>query len=121
MTHQSGEIVFLNELYNNYGGNVIGKYVRVTGHVSWLDAAQRRCQITYDKFVLFVDLENVDMAALTLDTLVQFIGEIRQIEGVSPSAQLELKANVIRIVNGLDMRLFKEAILARREFLLQQG
>ena len=58
MTDRSGEIVLLRELYVDE--NVVGKYVRVTGEIIYIDTVLNYCQIRHDDSVLIVDL-NIEL------------------------------------------------------------
>ena len=86
---QSGEIVFLNEIVHSIDPNEVnspvtsvGKYVRVTGHVSFIDTARRYCEIIDGGHSLVVDLSIVDITAeLAPDKCCQFIGELRDFRG----------------------------------------
>jgi len=122
---RSGEVVLLKELYSD--PNVIGKYVRVTGTATSVNTSTNIVEITHDNVLLNVDISLIDIGTLKLDTLVQFIGEIhsRNMDGIMNQVQaksmqknqLLLSARIFRVVEGLDMRLFEETLLARRDFL----
>lgn len=122
---QSGEIVLLKELQHDR--HVIGKYLRVTGSVTMLDFARRVCQIEHTDHVVWVDLTLIDLAALGLKeaSLVQFIGEIRNADerstpiGPTDNGRIPfyLQAKVARVVDGLDMTLYEQALMSRRDFL----
>ena len=85
---QSGQIVFLNEI--NHASNLCGSsenqtflvgkgdYVRVAGSVTFLDTANRYCEIEDGSHKLIVDLSIVDIRAeLISGDICQFIGELR--------------------------------------------
>lgn len=122
---QAGEIVLLKELQHDR--HVVGKYLRVTGNVTMIDFVRRVCQIEHTDHILWVDLTLIDLAVLELKeaTLVQFIGEIRNAdERGTPIAPADnsrvpfyLQAKVARVVDGLDMTLYEQALMSRRDFL----
>jgi len=125
---RSGEIVLLKELYSD--SNVVGKYVRVTGTATSVNTMTNIVEIAHDNVLLNVDVSLVDIGTLKLDTLVQFIGEIHsRSDGITyqedlrngkqaiQNNQLLLSARIFRVVEGLDLRLFEEILLARRDFL----
>ncbi len=124
---RSGEVVLLKEIFADR--NCVGKYVRVTGYVSTVNTKFNLLEITHDECSLSVDVSLVDIGSIKLDALVQFIGEIqsrpayiqRQEQGFdqgSVTGNIILAARVCRIVDGLDLRLYEEALRARREFLI---
>lgn len=121
---QSGEVVLLKEL--QLDRHIIGKYVRVTGHITMIDFANHVCQIEHVENVLMVDITLIDLVSndIKVSSLVQFIGEIRNTEQSTislPSSNgkvpFYLQAKVARLVDGLDMTLYEQALLARRTFL----
>ena len=115
---RSGELCLLREL--NCDPNIVGKYVRVTGYVSSVDTISNFVEIIHDDDSLGVDISLVDTGSLKIDNLVQFIGEIKpssQGQEQGKERRIYLAAKIFRAVDGLDMRLYEEALLARREFL----
>lgn len=72
---QPGEILLLREL--NSDPNVIGKYVRVTGYVDYVDKRQRLCVISHNKASVQLDISMIGTSELRDDSLVQVIGEVR--------------------------------------------
>ena len=120
MTEKSGEVVLLRELQSD--GNVLGKYVRVTGYVTGRNNMGNSIQLvelSHDDATLWVDTSLVVTSELKTDTQVQFIGEMTAAAPAvrSHGASYQLTAKVMRIVDGLDMRLYEEALVARRQFL----
>ena len=124
---QSGEIVLLKEV--RLDRDVVGKCLRVTGHVALLDFANHICQIEHAGAVLWVDIGRVDIhgANVKISSLVQFIGEVRitgrgdfSIPAEYGKDEFYLLAKVVRLVDGLDMALFEQAIQARRDFVTAQ-
>ena len=118
MAERAGEICLLRELLND--PNVQGKYVRVTGYVVKQDFSnpeQQLVQISHDGSSIWVDISLVVAKDLKVDSLVQFIGQINLSSTGAAYGSWHLSAKVFRGVDGLDMRLYEEALLARREFL----
>jgi hypothetical protein len=84
---RSGEIVFLDEIEHSDSAVAIrsepsvagrGSYVRVVGHINFVETAKRYCEIADGRFTLIVDLSVVDITAqLMPGNLCQFIGELR--------------------------------------------
>jgi hypothetical protein len=103
----------------------IGEYVRVTGYVTGIEAGgAKACKIQHGNANLFVDLDLVQFDGIVVDSLVQFIGEIcesekrnRNLLNPESTEKFYLSAKIFRIVDGLDMRLFEESLVARRKFL----
>ena len=55
-----------------------GSYVRVVGHVNFIETAKRYCEIAEGCFTLIVDLSVVDITVCLMPgNLCQFIGELR--------------------------------------------
>ena len=121
MVERSGEIVMLRELAAD--PKVIHKTVRVTGFVKLLLVNEGILMIEHDSFSLYVDVSLVTFSSLAMDSLVQFIGEIRPafehpyFTGETSDGDFFLKAKVLRVVDGLDLTLYEEALGARRTFL----
>jgi hypothetical protein len=121
MTERSGEIVMLKELHLD--ANVISKYVRVTGFAVSVDVDHNIVQLEHEGHMLYVDTSEVPASSLTPQALAQFIGEIRPAkehvhlrDNVGPD-DFYMKARIYRIVDGLDMELFRQTVEARREYL----
>ena len=111
----------INELYQD--SNVVGKYVRVTGHASQINVDSCTIKLEHDDYLLYVDTSEVPASSIQLQSLVQFIGEIRSAKEhnhlrdyVGPD-DFYMKARVVRIVDGLDLELYRQTIDARREYL----
>ncbi len=95
-------------------------FVRVTGHVQKLRDEEGMLEITHDGVSLFVDTNtHIDIKDSKEDDLVQFIGEIKKTstQMCQRYGNIFLEAKIFRIVNGLDMKLYEEALKARRNFL----
>jgi hypothetical protein len=121
MTERSGEIVMLKELHLD--PNVISKYVRVTGFTGAMDVERNIVRLEHEDYVLYVDTSEVPASSLTEQSLAQFIGEIRAAkehahlrDNVGPD-DFYLKARVFRLVDGLDLDLYRQTVEARREYL----
>jgi len=120
---QSGQIVSLKELSTDR--DIVGKYVRVTGNIVMLDFVNRLCQIEHGGVGLWVNIERIDTLNVVLkeSSLVQFIGEVRSGERIDLRVPAEygkvnyfLLAKVARVVDGLDMTLYEQALSSRRDF-----
>ena len=119
---QSGQIVSLKELSTDR--DIVGKYVRVTGNIVMLDFDKRLCQIEHGGVWLWVKIERIDTLNVVLreSSLVQFIGEVRSGDDPRfPAAEYGkvnyfLHAKVARVVDGLDMSLYEQALSSRRDF-----
>ena len=118
---KSGVVVMLKELEQD--ANVLNKYVRVTGTVTYIDKVAKMIQISHDSSVLWVDIALVAVAGMAEHSLVQFIGQINPGSEKIAVATMPyyLQAKVARLVDGLDMRLYEEALKARRAFLSGSG
>jgi hypothetical protein len=118
MVERSGEICLIREILENKSS--IGMFVRVTGHVQKLRDEEGMLEITHDGVSLFVDTNtHIDIKDSKEDDLVQFIGEIKKTstQMCQRYGNIFLEAKIFRIVNGLDMKLYEEALKARRNFL----
>ena len=92
---QFGEICFLNEIKHSSSTETVkpavsydpqsvifikgsGDYVRVTGHLTYLDRFERHCEIVDGSSSLLIDLSIADFTAqLITGCCCQFIGELR--------------------------------------------
>jgi hypothetical protein len=121
MAERSGEIVSIKELHLDQ--DVISKYVRVTGHVKFVNLDISMVQIEHENAVLYVCTSMVPASSLKLDSLAQFIGEVRParehdyLKDNTGPQDFYLKAKVFRLVDGLDMKLYVQSVEARREYL----
>ncbi|KAJ1403393.1 telomere-capping, CST complex subunit-domain-containing protein [Ochromonadaceae sp. CCMP2298] len=118
---QSGEILLLSEVAQLPINE--RRYVRVTGRVVALDGGRVVCEVRDGGAGLRVDLSLVGFAEARVDALIQLIGELRPVEdknfgtvGAGCRAHY-LIASVVRNVDGLDVDLFAQALIARRKFL----
>ena len=122
---RSGEIVLLRELHED--ANVFHKSLRVTGFMRQMDISQGICRIEHDGHSVFVDTSLVPASSVALESLVQFIGEIKParehpfFSGNTSDSDFYMKAKVLRVVDGLDLTLYEESLLARRDFLQNQN
>eukprot|EP00128_Syssomonas_multiformis_P012478 Colp12_sorted_trinity150504_noHs@1116 len=108
---QSGEIITINEL-NAKPSSYNTRTVRITGRL-------REHDIHKNVVVLSAERERVEVDVLILgdfgwriNSLYQVIGEVEL-----RSAKPFLKARVCRCVDGLDMKLYEQALELRRAFL----
>ncbi len=122
-----GEIILLKELFEQ-NDNVLayhtGRVYRVTGTISVYDPVNRICQIEHQSEFLWIDISLVSSEGITIDSMVQFIGEILPASTrIFPIRESELppniylKATVKRIVNGLNLRVYEQALTHRRLFI----
>ena len=73
-----------------------GDYVRVTGHLSFIDTARRYCQILDGDSNLLIDLRIADMPPLLMPgCCCQFIGELRDMKEQVIATLSLLKSNYI--------------------------
>lgn len=96
--------------------------VRITGRVTFLDPVQRYCQVEDQQCLLMVDLSLVDMTRIRVQHLIQIFGTIQSHPSggkVFPNCtdSFFLSAKVIRDVDSLDLNLYRESVLYRRNFL----
>lgn len=75
----TGEIVTLDELWMRLttAPFVESRCYRLTGIVSVVDYVRRFCRIEHGKSSIVVDTELISMTDITVDSMVQFIGEIK--------------------------------------------
>ena len=99
---RSGEIVLLRELHED--ANVFHKSLRVTGFMRQMDISQGICRIEHDGHSVFVDTSLVPASSVALESLVQFIGEIKPARehpffaGNTSDSDFYMKAKVLRVV-----------------------
>ena len=111
----------IDELFQD--SKVIGKYVRVTGHAGLVDVDNCVVKLEHNGHFLYVDTSEVPASSLQLQSLAQFIGEIRAanehgyLRGNVGPDDFYMKARVFRVVDGLDMELYRQTIETRREYL----
>lgn len=92
-----------------------GASYRVTGRLVEYDASKDVARIVEGKqgAALWVRTDLLDKFPHKIDSLFQFIGEFRAGKGASEGC---LQARCARNVDGLDMRLYREALkLCRKE------
>ena len=122
---RSAEIVLLRELHED--ANVFHKSLRVTGFMRQMDISQGICRIEHDSHSVFVDTALVPASSVALESLVQFIGEIKPARehpffaSNTSEGDFYMKAKILRMVDGLDLTLYEESLLARRDFLQYQS
>ena len=125
MVERSGEIVLLREMYEDT--HVIGKTLRITGFVRQVDVGQGIICIEHDEKLVYVDTSLVPASSVALQSLVQFLGEVKPacdhayFAGKASEVFFFLKAKVFRVVDGLDLTLYAESVKMRREFLQRRG
>ena len=125
MGERSGEIVLLRELYEDV--NVVGKTIRITGFVRHIDVSMGIICIEHNGHSAYIDTSLVPASSVALESLVQFIGEIKPARehpffaGNTSDSDFYMKAKVLRVVDGLDLTLYEESLLARRDFLQNQN
>ena len=125
MVERSGEIVLLREMHED--ANVIGKTLRITGFVRHVDVSQSIICIEHGDKSVYVDTSLVPASSIELESLVQFLGEVKPacdhpyFARNIPKTLFFLKAKVFRVVDGLDLALYTESLLMRREFLQRRG
>jgi Telomere-capping, CST complex subunit len=113
----SGIIIFLDEI----SLGLVGKTARVTGFLTLYDCASRRLVITYENSSLEIDMSLAELPqGISEGHLCQFIGDVRskssisEVSSPSNDSQLFLLAKIACSVDGLDMKLYREAVLRRR-------
>lgn len=75
----TGEIVTLDELWMRLttAPFVENRCYRLTGIVSVVDYVGRFCRIEHGKSSMIIDTELISMTDISVDGLVQFIGELK--------------------------------------------
>eukprot|EP01039_Chlorochromonas_danica_P006064 gene6064-6678_t len=123
MASKCAKIIFLPDLLSKSADEVVGSLVRVTGRVVFVDGVTRICQIEDQRCHLVVDLSLADMGGVAVDDLWQFIGDISAMDAsiderlLGLPGRFFLKATISRNVEGLDLNLFKRAVVKREAFL----
>ena len=128
-----GDIVLLREVYEA-SDMCVGRTLRVTGTVIGM-SCERVCLIEHEKRRLWVETSLLE--GVRMDCLYQFIGLLSSVDDascrLSPAAKaliaqstdgrdererlVCLKATIVRVAEGLDMRLFEQALMQRRKFM----
>ena len=137
----SGEIVFLEEIE---GGEekYVGKSIRVVGSIEHFNIRNRMVLLSQsfpskkEKAFLHIDTSSLDQSTsktggFRKGALFMFIGELKNqmLEGnekncASPTGSVlgkVLAARIGRNSDGLDLHLFRKAVLARRSFLAEES
>eukprot|EP00041_Stephanoeca_diplocostata_P009833 m.153509 g.153509 ORF g.153509 m.153509 type:complete len:125 (+) comp17918_c0_seq1:543-917(+) len=112
--NRSAEVVLADEVAQN-GELFKNKFVRVLGKVSSLDPRVNTATITIGNHKLAVDLTLVG-PCVKVGSLFQFVGEVECTKEGDSLNQI-VRAQFGRCVDGLDITLFKQALMARRSFL----
>mmetsp|Transcript_25410 Transcript_25410/g.55248 ORF Transcript_25410/g.55248 Transcript_25410/m.55248 type:complete len:123 (-) Transcript_25410:766-1134(-) len=112
----SGEIVFIDEVLQSEVGSWEGHSVRIIGRLKQYDVLSGRAVVHHRESELKVDTILLRGVALTEGSLFQFIGELEK-DQEHEEQSLILKARVGRNVEGMDLPLYEQAVVARREYL----
>ena len=134
----AGKIVFLEEIEND-GEAYVGKSLRVVGSIEKFDVRSKMvllsqlCPSKIKKVFLRINTSSLDPQAINSGgfrkgSLFMFIGELKSqiIEVKDKNTNSELKpekvlmARVGRNSDGLDLHLYRKAVLARRAFLAEE-
>jgi hypothetical protein len=109
-----GEIVYIEEIVANDKYHADAS-VRVFGTLTFLDVAASKAVIKHKGKSLGVDTSLLGQIEFRIGGLFQFIGEMGKQHG-----KLQLRARVVRNIDGLDAGLFERALQVRREFLNEE-
>jgi hypothetical protein len=108
---RSGEIVYIREIVENEKFHENAS-VRVFGTLTFVDVAANQAEIKHEGNVLQVDTSLLGQTEYRIGGLFQFIGEMS-----NRQCGLQLRARVVRNIDGLDVGLYECALKVRREFL----
>eukprot|EP00697_Spironema_sp_BW2_P011719 gnl/Spiro4/2753_TR1339_c0_g1_i1.p1 gnl/Spiro4/2753_TR1339_c0_g1~~gnl/Spiro4/2753_TR1339_c0_g1_i1.p1 ORF type:complete len:126 (+),score=20.76 gnl/Spiro4/2753_TR1339_c0_g1_i1:30-380(+) len=89
--------------------------VRVFGRLVEFDPSSQIAVLNHQGHSLRVNTELIAGVVLKSDSQYQFIGELRGAEDTDGS--LVLEARVCRLVDGIDLELFQQALQLRNQFL----
>lgn len=122
MSIQHGEITFIHEIFQQQQHQESrSSSVRVIGRCVQVDALQKRMALAgrqqYQDQRLEVDTELIPDMRFAVDSLYQFIGELRWHSSDSHDGRPVLRARVGRQVDGMDLSLYEQAVRIRRAFL----
>lgn len=109
----SGTILRLGEICSQ-GHALIGQSVRTVGRIASYDVTCSVAILEIDGHRLKVDTRLVEPQPFRQNSLFQMIGEVDDGGCVSSSDFILLRARVCRCVDGLDMKLYYEALDMRR-------
>jgi hypothetical protein len=122
------EIVLIEEITIDH----IGKFLRITGNVSFIDISNNLCQIFYKNKYLMIRTNIIDLSKVKIGDQRTFLGnlmtisndELKSINYISistlinhPVFVLHASLMLIQQENSLDMVLFEKALSKRRKFL----
>ena len=111
-----GEIMWLKEINPSLHVN---KSIRTHGKIIALDVVQRQLTIEQDGQLLVVNTELLDPEFIFVpNTLHQFIGELEVLTDV-PQLTLCLKARIVRNIDGMDLKLYEQAVGLLRNHLIK--
>ncbi|RUS22041.1 telomere-capping, CST complex subunit-domain-containing protein [Endogone sp. FLAS-F59071] len=110
-----GVVYFLSEITAD-SQHMIGRSVRVNGTLLEYDAHANRAVIEHEGARLLVDTSLLGVFPHRERSLFQWIGEISVSDEHTAAAPLILRARVVRNIDGLDLRLYEQAVRLRRRF-----
>uniref|UniRef100_A0A7S1U855 Uncharacterized protein n=1 Tax=Phaeomonas parva TaxID=124430 RepID=A0A7S1U855_9STRA len=120
LTVDFGHMLLLSELCEGYGAQ--SSSVRVTGTLAERNAPEDTCVIEHEGARVVVETAFLEGFAPggAASPQLQFIGEIVAPAAAAAPHPPRVRARVWRDVSGMDMNLYKEAIMVQRKFLMDQ-
>ena len=132
---ESGEIVFLEEI-EQAGDSCLGRSLRVVGRIEHFDVRNKMVLLSESlpsrkkKIFLHIDTSSLDQSTSNTGgfrkgSLFMFIGELKHqtldgADGTATAPGKALAARIGRNSDGLDLHLYRKAVLARRTFLAEE-
>ncbi|KAJ2157834.1 hypothetical protein GGF46_004228 [Coemansia sp. RSA 552] len=126
MELEAGRPVFLEELVDQ-AQDWFGTTVRATGTLLEYRAQTDRAVLVDGQYAVVVDTRLMGVQKYHVGQTYQVIGQVDRIEGDRAAADpfedarwhasMAVRARVLRRVDGLDMAVYRKAVLAQRQLL----
>ncbi|TPX53977.1 hypothetical protein SeMB42_g00509 [Synchytrium endobioticum] len=118
LPRKHGVVFFVNEIASPTR-DLSGESARVLGKMISRDPHTNRCTIEHNNARLLVDVALLGMdVTLRHKSLYEFLGELEPMDDASAHGQqtLILKARIVRVMDGVDLTLYDQAVKIRRKF-----
>ncbi|KAJ1800008.1 hypothetical protein LPJ59_001424 [Coemansia sp. RSA 2399] len=127
MDAEAGKPVFVEELVN--GNEHVGRTVRITGTLHSYSPATDRAALADGQYLALVDTQLLGVVEYQLGQTYQIIGTVEATDGAQETAPADLfddahyslatvlRARVARVVDGLDMAVYRKSVAALRGLL----
>ncbi|TPX31207.1 hypothetical protein SmJEL517_g05440 [Synchytrium microbalum] len=111
LPRKHGQILFIQEI-NSKAAELSGASVRVLGKLISRDSSTNNYTIEYNESQLLVNVSLLGDVGLRIKSLYEFLGELEE----GDQRQVVLKARIVRVMDGVDVALYDQAVKIRRKF-----